>query len=227
MKIDKHTRTAVRAGFTLIELLVVIAIIAILAGTAVPAFNNALLSGKQTRAASDARQIGLAIKMYASDNDGSFPSTASEPGKSIKTSNDAFRTLVPTYVDTETIFTVAGSKAGAKADNRMDTPSQVLSRGENHWAYVSGLSSSSNSNYPLIVDHTDGSGYYTNKEGDFGGTWKGGKAIVVRTDASASAVRLEGSPAKRYLPRYDDKGKNALLVREYMGDAIELLEPAR
>ena len=227
MKIDNRTRSLLRAGFTLIELLVVIAIIAIIAGMAAPALQNAMVSGRQTQATSNARQIGLAMKMYANDNDGAFPSAASEPGESINTSNDAFRTLVPTYIDNESIFAVGGSKAGPKADNRMNTPSEVLSRGENHWAYVSGLSSSSNSTWPLIVDHTDGSGYYTNKEGDFGGTWKGGKAIVVRTDASAAAIKLEGLPAKRFLPRYDDKRKNALMVREYMGESVSLLEPAR
>jgi prepilin-type N-terminal cleavage/methylation domain-containing protein len=214
------------SAFTLIELLVVIAIIAILAGTAMPALTQALRTGKQTRATSDVRQVAMALKLYATDNEGSYPSRITEPNATMNTSNDAFRVLIPSYVDTETIFTVPGSKAGPKADNRMDTPSQVLARGENHWAYVSGLNSSSNSNWPLVVDHTDGSGFYTDRENDLGGTWRGGKAIVARGDGSASAVRLEGLGRKRFLPRYDDKKKNALQVQDYMGDSVKLLEPA-
>ena len=93
------------------------------------------------------------------------------------------------------------SKAGPEADNRITQPSDILSRGENHWAYVMGLNSSSNSTWPLIVDHTDGSGFYTDKETELGGTWKGTKGIIIHTDTSAEAVRLLGTGAKRYLPR--------------------------
>ena len=102
-----------------------------------------------------------------------------------------------------------------------------LERGENHWAYISGLSSSSNSMWPLIVDHTDGSGFYTDKETEFGGTWKGAKTIVVRADISAAAIKLIGTGSKRFMPRFDDRSKNALDLKDYMGDGAKLLEPAR
>jgi len=108
----------------------------------------------------------------------------------------------------------------------MDTPAQILARGENHWAYIAGLSNSSNSGWPLIVDHTDGSGYYGKAENALGGTWKGGRGIVVRADASATAVKLEGAGNKKFLPRFNDKRLNALQVRDYMGEGVKLLEPA-
>ncbi len=61
------------AGFTLIELLVVIAIIAILAAILFPVFAKVKESAKQTSCLSNARQIGLATKMYLSDYDDTQP----------------------------------------------------------------------------------------------------------------------------------------------------------
>lgn len=227
MKISIDRNLTRQGAFTLIELLVVIAIIAVLAGAAMPAMQQAMRSGQQTRALSNARQIGLALRMYANDCDGQYPSQQSAPDESISNSNDAFRLLVTNgYIETETIFVVPGSKTGAQADNRIDTPAQILARGENHWAYVSGVNASANSSWPLIVDHTDGSGFYTNSENERGGTWGGKKGLVVRVDSSASIVQLKGVGTKRFLPRHNDIRLNALEVRDYMGDDAKLLEPA-
>lgn len=56
-------------GFTLIELLVVIAIIAILAAILFPVFAQAKVSAKTVVCMSNFRQLGLAHRMYQSDND--------------------------------------------------------------------------------------------------------------------------------------------------------------
>ena len=220
-------KTTLRAAFTLIELLVVISIIAILASIAAPVYQAAMLNGRIIRSVADARSIGLALRVYSNDNNGAFPNGKNDHNEEINTSNDAFRSLFPTYLQNETVFTVANSKAGARADNRCESAANILERGENHWAYISGLNSSSNSMWPLIVDHTDGSGSYTDKETELGGTWKGTKTIVVNADNSAAAVKLLGAGSKRYLPRFDDKSKNALDLKDYMGDGAKLLEPAR
>jgi prepilin-type N-terminal cleavage/methylation domain-containing protein/prepilin-type processing-associated H-X9-DG protein len=62
-----------REGFTLIELLVVIAIIAILAAMLLPALTAAKIRAQGIQCMGNQRQLTLAWKMYANDNNGTFP----------------------------------------------------------------------------------------------------------------------------------------------------------
>jgi prepilin-type N-terminal cleavage/methylation domain-containing protein len=58
-----------KRGFTLIELLVVIAIIAILAAILFPVFAQAKVAAKKASAISQAKQLSLAVLMYADGSD--------------------------------------------------------------------------------------------------------------------------------------------------------------
>ena len=60
-------------GFTLVEILVVIAIVGLLAALLFPVFANARASARRTSCASNLKQIGIAINLYAADNRSIYP----------------------------------------------------------------------------------------------------------------------------------------------------------
>jgi prepilin-type N-terminal cleavage/methylation domain-containing protein len=201
------------SAFTLIELLVVIAIIAVLASIALPAFNGVTERANQTKDLSNAKQIGLALKLFAADNDGNFPSKA--PAADYATapelatsdfSNDAMWWLFPNYLKSEDIFAVAGSKWSPAVDNKIDGGTvtdrvETLKAGENNYAYVGGLTDTSNTAFPLVADgfKTGTPGTYDTSKSNKGGVWSGKKAVVVFCDASGQIMKVD--PATQQVKR--------------------------
>jgi len=70
---QQRTARCPPSGFTLIELLVVIAIVGILAALLLPALSSSTQAARKAACISNMRQIGIAIHMYANDDDGKIP----------------------------------------------------------------------------------------------------------------------------------------------------------
>lgn len=197
------------AAFTLIELLVVISIIAVLASIALPAFSGVQERANQTKDLSNAKQVGLALRQFASDHNGAFPAKApaadyaAAASTAPTNSNDALWWLFPTYLQNEQIFAVNGSLyTPSTPDNKLDaagaaTRTETLKKGENNYAYVSGLTDTENSTYPLLADgFTATAGQYDALKTNRGGVWAGKKAIVVFVDASGQIMNVRTSDKK-------------------------------
>ena len=193
MKIAKSN-----SAFTLIELLVVISIIAILAGIALPVFSQVQEKGKQTQDLSNAKQIGLACKLFASDNDGRYPyqngqvDPAAAPSNAAAglafTSNQIFASLIPNYLPTEKIFYLAGSAwSPNRPDEKITAAADRCEANSNNYAYMYGMYDTYNPSYPLLFDAPmTAATTYSVTPSAKGGVWKAKKAIVIRCDGSGS-----------------------------------------
>jgi prepilin-type N-terminal cleavage/methylation domain-containing protein len=203
------TKQTSSAAFTLIELLVVIAIIAVLASIALPVFTSVQIKGAQTKALSNGKQIGLALRLYSSDNNGTYPSylvnsdgtPTTSPPTAVSSSNDAFCQLFPNYIKSEAIFWLSKSKwcnavpPDELQDSTLTVPStDTLKSGENEWAYVLGLNDSSNPSVPLLANGFIAGGEtshkYSKDQTVHGGVWKGVNAIVIRADSSGTLEKV-------------------------------------
>ena len=192
MKSSRQQASAIRkkrrvTGITLVELLVVIVIVVILAGLAFPGGGGVQTKSGQAKDLSNAKQIGLGLRLYAADHNGVFPTSATS-------ANAAYLHIVPDYVPTQKIFWLANSVWSTGSHAIEFSSSGTLAAGQNNYAYVSGLKDSDNANYPLIADGFNEGvpGVYNSVQGTKGGVYKGRKAIVVRVDDSA-AIESVGS----------------------------------
>jgi prepilin-type N-terminal cleavage/methylation domain-containing protein len=223
-------KTQLNRGFTLIELLVVITIIAILAGLAVPAFNQVQEKARMMQASSNARQIIITLKNYAGDNGGNYPDAdkADQP----QTSNDAFRILFKRgLLEDERAFTAAASPY--EGDNNIgESPGyeEAVKAGENHWAMTKGLSDSASGNAPLIFENAAPGGSWPpawncDKAGTKteGRAWKSGKIVIGRNDGSVAGEPLEAVKGDNVGLKQNTNGKDLFTQFSEQGEFLDVM----
>ena len=183
-------------GFTLVELLVVIVIIAALAGLSAPMILRQRKAADRTEAISNAKQLSLALLEFDQEF-WSFPddTTAEQMQENQvtdltpltgNTSNDYLRQLIGYGVQSEDIF-YAKTQYTRPPDN-VTTQGNALESGEVGFGYVMleqgvGQSTSGNPGRPVLVAPL----LDANTNWEFDVDPYGGKAVVLKLDASAEA----------------------------------------
>ena len=143
-------------------------VLVVFIGILIPVNSGCGIKSPQTKALAQAKQIGLALRLFASDHDGVYPQQGVPValGTAPTNANTAFACVFPTYVQSESIFANPLSAYQTRPpDNVIDdpytgTPIKTLEPGENVYSYVMGLTDGDNPGFPLVADGADGTGHY-------------------------------------------------------------------
>lgn len=103
-------------AFTLIELLVVMAILALLAAILFPAFSAAREQARSIQCLSNCRQLGVAVAMYTSDHDETYPCSCPAAMQMGNDSSQKWTDTVQPYVRSAAVFRCPDDVSGAWRD---------------------------------------------------------------------------------------------------------------
>lgn len=113
----------------------------------------------QTLMAGKTRRIVMAIKVWALDHDGQYPSAIVPEDR--RSANAVFRELFRAGILTQEVDPFSPPESPFRADGIIGEPpdfSQAVQAGENHWMMVDGMTTASPGHYPLIFENAlDGS----------------------------------------------------------------------
>jgi hypothetical protein len=180
----------------------------LLLSLAIPTFNVVAPKANQMKATSNCRTILMAMKAYAADNAGKYPTG--------RTANEAFRELIRADIlQDERVFGCTLSLY-IPDNNVGEAPdfAKAVGPGENHWMVVDGLSDSSPPLTPVVFENAleaswppvwDGSPY--EKVRKRGQTWKGSKIVIGLNDNSVSVEKLSGSDLHKQTVQPGPDGK--------------------
>jgi prepilin-type N-terminal cleavage/methylation domain-containing protein len=217
-----------RKAFTLIELLVVIAIIAILASILFPVFAQAKLAAKKTSALSNNKQVALAIIMYETDYDSTYPEgfQASEGTDHAWTGVDLWEQRVVPYTKSLNIYGVSvDSLAGVGASVGPSWAGVGVSFAVNDYYGNWCCSPTWNSGFQLRGPMGVGDSAYPGGGGDAGNGWLYGEALteseVTQPSGTILATEKRGDDTAAWNTAYNG---NAMQFRgnwsAFMDDGI-------
>lgn len=140
MRIPKFNK-----GFTLIELLVVIAIIGILAGILLPVLSRARESARKTQCASNVKQIGMGLIMYANENSEIFPSSTGNAMLSLNL-------LFPNYVSDQRTFNCPSDTSVTATTNATVAVNTAFTKNNCSYGYDYAHTQANDADVALLAD---------------------------------------------------------------------------
>ncbi len=117
MRKQHHISRTPARGFTLVDLLVSMGVIVLLIAASLPSVSRVQEAGRRTVSASNIRQSGLALQMYAYDLLGKMPRSLFDDEQD---ENDAPEQMVFLRVSPETFSKIAGSRGNALTRDKWD-----------------------------------------------------------------------------------------------------------